>query len=229
MPDHQHVDHIERIAHRGASRERVENRMAAFALALERGADAIELDVHVTTDGRVVVHHDERVLGRDLARSRWDEVRRIELKDGTTIPLLDEVFDMVGDRATVYVELKGADTEAAVLRLGAARGRRFAVHSFDHETVARAARLAPDVPRGVLLDRDTPDPVSALRLAVQKTGARDAWPHWSLVDDAFMVAARERGVRVLVWTVNALDEAKRLASLGVDGLCTDDVRWMTTL
>jgi glycerophosphoryl diester phosphodiesterase len=220
---------VELVAHRGASMERVENTMPAFALALERGADALELDVHLTADDRVIVHHDARVGGRDIAASRWDDVRTIPLADGSTLPLLDDVLDMVGNRATVYVELKGANVEASALAVVAAHGQRVAVHSFDHECVVRAARIAPGVPRGVLIDRGTRDPAAMLRAAVQRTGARDVWPHWSLVDASLMAAARARGVRVIVWTVNAVGDAARLAALGVDGICTDDVRLMATL
>ena len=83
----------------------VENTLPGFLLALERGADAIELDVHVTGDGVVVVHHDDKVRGRAIAAARWGEIEGIDLGGGAPIPRLDQVLIAIGDRATVYVEL----------------------------------------------------------------------------------------------------------------------------
>lgn len=220
---------VERIAHRGASRERVENTLPAFELALERGADAVELDAHVTSDGQVVVHHDYLVGRLPIARTRWAELREVSLGAGATVPLLSDVLDAVASRATVYVEVKSATGEARVVEVVQGHGTRYALHSFDHECIARVSQLAPDVPRGVLLDRGIATPVDAMRSAVRATRARDVWPHRTLVDASFTAAARELGVRVIAWTVNSPEEARRLVDLGIDGVCTDDVRLLATL
>src|SRR5689334_1661332 len=98
---------FERVAHRGASKERLENTLPAFELALERGADAIELDVHRTRDGVVVVHHDESVAGQAIAECDWKTVAAMRLAGSATVPRLEDVLIAVGNRATVYIELKG--------------------------------------------------------------------------------------------------------------------------
>jgi glycerophosphoryl diester phosphodiesterase len=222
----------ERIGHRGAPRERPENTLSSFLRAVERGADAVELDVHRTRDGVVVVHHDAVpratnrsgvAADRPFAELDWDEVRRLRVGD-EGIPRLDDVLNAIGGQVTVYVEIKGTGIEASVLPLVRAAGRLHAVHSFDHELIVRAARLAPDVPRGVLLDKGVRDPLTALRTAVERTHARDAWPHYSLVNTAFAQQARELGVRVIPWTVNDRRRARRLELFGVAGICTDDIR-----
>ena len=220
---------LERVAHRGAPRERVENTLPGFLLALERGADAIELDVHATHDGEVVVYHDYAIQSRRIASTGWHDLSKIDLGAGSTIPRLADVLDAVGDRATTYIELKGLHVEAAVANVVQRHGRRYALHSFDHDAIERVRRIAPDMPRGVLLDRETPKPAEQLRSLMDRTRPRDVWPHWTLVDAAFMRAARELGVRVIPWTVNSLDRARELASLHVDGICTDDVRLLATL
>jgi glycerophosphoryl diester phosphodiesterase len=110
-----------------------------------------------------------------------------------------------------------------------AHGHRYAMHSFDHSAIAHVAALAPDIPRGVLLDRDIPHPLEQLRDAVAMTGARDVWPHWTLVDPALVQAAHDLNARVIAWTVNAPDIARRSRNAGVDGLCTDDVRLLANL
>lgn len=220
---------FERVAHRGAKLEFPENTLLAFTRALERGADAIELDVHRTADGMVVVHHDPVVGGITISESRWERLEQIDLGAGARLPTLPEVLEMVDDRAVLYVELKGDAIEDAVLATIRDYHGRVAVHSFDHAMVARAARAAPDIARGVLLDRGTPDAAVALESAVERTGARDVWPHASLVDSTVMAAARRRAVRVIPWTVNSASTARMLLDLGVDGVCTDDVRLLANL
>src|SRR5262245_27865170 len=105
------------IAHRGASREAPENTLAAFARALELGADGIELDVHRTADGAIVVHHDpvpkplpgeSGLAWKPFSALSSAEVRRLRVSGDHQIPTLEEVLELVGDRATIYCELKGA-------------------------------------------------------------------------------------------------------------------------
>lgn len=219
----------ERIAHRGMPRERTENTLPGFLLSLEHGADGVELDAHLTSDGRVVVHHDFDVAGRAIAATPWADLAPIELPGGARIPLLEDVLIAIGERATVYVELKGRGIESAVGEVVRRHGHRCAVHSFDHQQVARSATVHPDIPRGVLLDRNVPAPIEALAAAVALAKPRDVWPHWSLVDPRFMAAANQHDVRVIVWTVNDRAAAKRLRDLGVAGICSDDVRLLANL
>lgn len=220
---------FERVAHRGAARERVENTLPAFLLALERGADAVELDVHVTSDGTVVVHHDDVVQGHVIAGTTWRALTGLDLGGGAAIPTLQDVLNAIGDRATVYIELKGKHIENAVIDVARRYGHRFALHSFDHDAIARVAERAPDVARGVLLDKGTANPVELMRRAVERMKPRDVWPHWSLVNQKFMRAAEELHTRVIPWTVNSLESASALLGLGVDGICTDDVRLLANL
>jgi glycerophosphoryl diester phosphodiesterase len=78
-------------------------------------------------------------------------------------------------------------------------------------------RAQPRLPVGILTDSYLVDPVHALRAA----GARDYWPHRLMVDAALVAAIHDAGGRVIVWTVNDPADARRLAALGVDGLCSD--------
>lgn len=218
-------DRLERVAHRGSPRSRTENTLPGFLLALEHGADAVELDTHVTLDGIVVVHHDEAVGGAAIARTNWLELAAVDLADGARIPKLADVLAAIGDRATVYVELKGQGIEDAVIDVVKRHGRRVALHSFDHDAIARTARKAPDLSSGILLDQGTSNPASALASIVKQIQPqpRDVWPHWSLVNERFVRAAHQLGMRVIVWTVNAVDVARGLSALRVDGVCTDDL------
>jgi glycerophosphoryl diester phosphodiesterase len=209
--------------------QRVENTIDGFMLALDHGANGVELDVHCSADGVVVVFHDFKVHGRAVATMSWRELSRIDLGNGATMPTLADVLAAIGDRATVYIELKGVDIERDVLDVARAHGRRFAIHSFDHDAVARVAAMAPEIRRGVLLDRGAANPSRLLRDSVKRTGAADVWPHWSLVTADLVGLAHALGARVVTWTVNARDVAETVLQAGVDGICTDDVRLLSQL
>jgi glycerophosphoryl diester phosphodiesterase len=210
-------------------RDVMENTLPGFLRAVDAGADAVELDAHVTKDGVVVVHHDDAVGSKPIAQTQWKQLAELDLGHGSRVPRLDDVMRAIGDSATVYVELKGKDIEDVVIPVCRQFGRRFALHSFDHSAMARVARKAPDLPRGILLDRDVTRPVDVLRAAANDVGPRDVWPHWSLVDEAFVRAAHDLGTRVIAWTVNSRAAATTLVALGVDAICTDDVRLLANL
>jgi len=218
----------ELVAHRGASRERPENTLAAFAVALDRRAAGIELDVHATADGVVVVHHDPVPHGlypdgrserRPIAQLGYVELSTLRIT-GEAIPTLRDVLALVGDRVTVYVEIKGAGIERAVVDVIRASSARCAIHSFDHPTIGRVGELAPAIPRGLLFDSG--DTETMLR-AMAHYGARDLWPQASLIDAAMVDAAHRDGRRVVAWTVDDARLASYLTAIGVDALCTDDV------
>jgi len=217
---------LELVAHRGAKRERPENTLAAFARAIELGADALELDVHATRDGVVVVHHDpvphtagtDGELPRPIAECTARELTSFQV-DGEPIPTLDSVLELAAGRVRVYVEIKGAGIEREVVRAVRASRAVCAIHSFDHAAIGRVRALAPEIPRGLLFERAGVDMLASLI----QYDARDLWPHVSLVDEGLVEGAHRMGRRVVVWTVNEPADASRLASVGVDALCGDDV------
>ena len=221
---------VERIAHRGAKREFPENTVPAFQRAFARGATGIELDVHATADGVVVVHHDPEVRGlaagsNAINELEWRQVQMVELGAGPDnahvgIPRLSDVLAIVPAGATVYVEIKGSGIEQAVASVIRSSAASCAVHSFDHDAIGRMREIAPEVPRGILFER-VPENVES---AIRKVGARDVWPERTLIDRALVAAVHAAGSRVIAWTVNSHAEAQRLVDSAVDGLCGDDVR-----
>jgi glycerophosphoryl diester phosphodiesterase len=104
------------IAHRGESEYNPENTLAAFSAALADGADAIELDVHMTSDGVVVVHHDYYLGNPDNGEGRIYEkdlayIRSLRIGEAEKIPTLEEVFALIGDTLHYEIELKGFGKE----------------------------------------------------------------------------------------------------------------------
>ncbi len=197
-----------------------ENTLDSFARALEAGADGIELDVHATADGIVVVHHDPTLAdGTPIA-----DVSRAQLSaaggEGGLVPDLAEVFRLVRGRAELFVEIKEDGIEGLVAELLLAYDGPSAIHSFHLATIARLARSGTPIRLGVLYEEEPVDAVALL----EAHGALDLWPHHPLVTALLVERVHAMGGRVIPWTVNDAGEAARLVGYGVDGLCSDDVR-----
>jgi len=207
------------IAHRGASGYEYENSRAAFRRALMLDADGVELDVHATRDGEIVVHHDADVPGfGPIALLSGDEAAQIRLPNGETLPLLREILALVGGY-DVWIEIKALPPEhdAALLDIldrGPAPDR-YSVHSFDHRIIRRLGEIRPGLERGILLTARLDDPIAALRAV----GARTLWQEWQLVDQELVRRVHQADGRVVAWTVNDIGDLERLVRIGVDGLC----------
>jgi glycerophosphoryl diester phosphodiesterase len=207
------------IAHRGASGYEYENSRAAFRRAVMLDADGVELDIHATRDGALVVHHDADLPGvGPIATMTRDEVRQVRIRNGETLPLLEEVLELVGEH-DAWIEVKSlapAHDQALleVLDAGPAPGR-YAIHSFDHRIIRRLGEVRPALARGILLSAYLDDPVGALRAV----GATTLWQEWHLVDKELVEAVHAAQCRIIAWTVNELGDLEQLVRLGVDGLC----------
>lgn len=201
-------------------RREQENTLRSFRAALSAGADAIELDVHASSDAVVVVHHDPITPdGLEIALTPAHVLAASMAARGFEPTSLESVCRLVAGRAELLVEIKGAGIEVAVLEVMRGYEGPWAIHSFDHAMIGRIARREPERRLGLLFDSPVPD-IAAL---LTTFGARDAWPEHTLVDEHLVRDAHDAGARVLAWTVNGAAEGARLARLGVDGLCSDDI------
>jgi glycerophosphoryl diester phosphodiesterase len=218
------------IAHRGASAYRPENTLAAFELAIEQAADMIEVDLHRTRDGAVVVAHDaelERIGGRgEIGDSTLAEVRALDAGAGQRVPTLDELLDGFGARIALNLELKqgsrGAYAGLPALAVSAVRARRLEKRTLyssfydpvlhDLRSIDREARIA------LLISRRAPQGWVERARAL---GAEAVNPELPLVDRDFVERAHGEGLAVYVFTVDPLEEMQRLLELGVDGLFTN--------
>lgn len=227
------------FGHRGASAYAPMNTLPAFELAAAQGADGIELDAHRTRDGHIVIVHDYTVdKTTDGSGCVTDmtlaQVRALDAGSwfgdafrGTRVPTLDEVFEAVGQRLYVNVELKSESSETDGLEQAVAdviarhnMQRRVIVSSFNPLALARFRALMPDVPTGFLYDAAVGDPLSLLR-AVGLT-VEALHPHQALLDAGLMVLARTHGWWVNAWTVNDPARAVELRGVGVDMVMTDN-------
>ncbi len=224
------------IAHRGASGRAPENTHAAFAAALNLGAEAIELDCQLSSDGELVVIHDETLERTTDGRGPVGERALADLLRldagawfgaefrGERIPRLADVLAQVRDRVTLNVEIKSARDIGTIERklaalVAAERAGEWVVFSSFHPEALRHLRdAAPSARLGVLCDRDPA--AGGLALAVELK-AEFLIPGRRWIDAAIVDAAHERGLDVWVWTVNEPGEMRRLMALGVDALFSD--------
>ncbi|HXF68821.1 MAG TPA: glycerophosphodiester phosphodiesterase family protein [Thermoflexus sp.] len=228
------------LAHRGANRVAPENTLTAFRLALELGADGFELDVHLSRDGVPVVLHDADLHRTTDGSGRvWEKtVAALKALDagawfdprfaGERIPTLDEVFEAFGDRVRYNIELKAfRDGGRALVRAVVERVRRYGLServllsSFNPLALRWAWRLAPEIPRGLLVGPDLPLPLRRAWLAfLAPHQARHL--HFSMIDERTVRWCRQRGYAMVAWTVNEAEEARRLIRLGIEAIITDE-------
>ena len=214
----------EKISHRGAHQTHPENSVPAFLRAIELGADAIELDVHGTRDGTLVVHHDAEVNAPGARRHRiadltFADLSSYKLRDEVEIPTLPAVLSAIGASAFLYVEIKAPDIEPLVSRCIRESESRCAIHSFDHRIVKNVKTIFPALRTGVLEVSRHIDPTLSLRA----TGAEDLWQDVSFIDEDLVARVHSVNGRVIAWTANDANQWETLRRIGVDGICTDRI------
>jgi glycerophosphoryl diester phosphodiesterase len=230
------------FAHRGASTHAPENTLAAFELALEHGADAIELDVKLSADGHAVVIHDATVDRTTGERGRVKDLSLAQLRaldagsfmaaqfHGEKIPMLEEVFEAMGRRTFINVELTNYNTPndhlvetVCMLVKKFNMQDRVMFSSFFASNLAKARGLLPEVPRGLLA---MPGILGAWARSFGFTFGSYQATHPEIKDVTAQQVQRTHRLkrRIHVWTVNAEADLRRLFNWGVDGIFTDDPR-----
>lgn len=230
-----------RIAHRGASGPGLapENTLAACEKALQIGVDVLEIDVHATRDGQIVVLHDA-VLDRTtngtglVADLLGEEVRRLDAGRwfsadfvGERVPLLEEVLDLARNQALVLIEIKADGIAERVLQVieAANATERVVVQAFNPQTVQRFNLLAPTLPTALLVGQlpTTPSRVRARRLVRQvlQVGANALAMWYAALTPPFLEEMRQRGIAVWAWTVDEDLAMRDLATMGVQGIISN--------
>jgi len=248
MPFVDVVQGQEIVAHRGASHDAPENTLAAFRLAWEQGADAIEGDFRLTADGQVVCLHDadtKRVTGetvnwkvsdvtfeklRTLDVGRW----KGESFAGERIPTLAEVLGVVPPGKKLFLEIKGGpELVEPIRRVLISSGfnlKQIVIIAFNEDTVVEVRRRLPDVKVYWLVSykqdkatgRWTPtvDEVFQTLARIRPHGL-DTEGNPEVVDRAFVERLRREGYEFHVWTIDQGDRARLFRDLGVDSITTN--------
>ena len=208
------------IAHRGASSVELENSLAAFRAAAGQGADGVELDVHATIDGEIVVHHDPSIIGLPIAQARMRDLAQLRLLNGEPLPTLAQALDVLG-RLRVFVEVKVLDPRwddrlLQTLDQGPNLDG-YAVHSFAFHVVRRLGQKRPELPRGILSEVPTKNPQQTLVDA----SAQTLWQERSTLDEPLVKTVHGLGASIIGWTIDNPGDMERFVSWGVDGICTN--------
>ena len=207
------------IAHRGASGHAYENSLSAFALAKQLRADGVELDIHSTQDGVLLVHHDWAVPGVGVIGTLpHDAFLGHRLPNGEPIPTLGQVLEELGP-FDVWIEVKTLAPQwdsrlLQVMRAGPSP-ERYAIHGFDHRIIGRLGAGAPLLRRGVLSSSYPVDLLSPMNAV----GADTLWQDTALIDRAMVEKLHGAGKKLIAWTANEPAEIARLTALGIDGIC----------
>ena len=229
------------IAHRGASYLAPENTLAAVKLGYELGADAVEVDVHLSKDQQVIVIHDKttkRTAGKKLkvSKTKVEKLRQLEVgswKDetyrGEKIPVLSEVFALVPEDKKLVVEVKsGVETIEPLQKLIAASGiqERLIIISFDKEAIIAAKQHMPDIPAYWLLHSFIMTSHDKAIEIAKDNNLEGLDVNHRLVDEKFMQKMEANNLETYVYTVNDAETAEKLYYLGVKGITTDRPGWM---
>ena len=240
---HAATPHI--VAHRGASYDAPENTVPSVLLAWEKGADATEVDIHMTRDHQIVVIHDsstKRTTDSNYKIAEVDYQQLVPLdagkwKDdkykGTRIPLLSDVLRKVPEGKRVFIEIKCPSIVLPYLQKVVANSglssKQTVFIAFDWETIREAKIRFPKSDcfwlSGFKKDKVTgqwnPSPNQVIERALEAGVDGVDVHHGGPVDKRFVNHAHKKGLEVHVYTVNESDDARRLAKAGVDGITTD--------
>lgn len=227
------------IAHRGASSLAPENTVASAKLAWELGADAVEIDVHLSEDGQVMVIHDKgtnRTADKKLTikSTHSSDLRRLDVgswKDakykGEKIPFLSEIIETIPEGKILVVEIKcGPEVIPALKKVVNASEKKDQIEfiGFSWETILAIKKQLPNQ--------------AAYWLSATKKGLKEKMQQAAevgldgvdlqarIIDQETMKLANELELDVLCWTVDDPKEAKRLADLGVKGITTNRPAWL---
>lgn len=223
------MNKILKIGHRGAKGYEPENSLVSFEKAIQMGADGIELDVHLSLDGHLIVIHDETIDRTTNGKGVVNQLTLQELKSFTinekyTIPTLEEVLDLVNKRCFINIELKNQDTAESVVQVIEHyiseknwNHDHFLVSSFDWNALQQVRFLNENIRIGVLTETDLDLAISFARFLK----AEALHPDFQLLTKEYTAKIQQKGIQVFPWTVNETDDIHKMKSFQVDGIITD--------
>ena len=242
---------IQLVAHRGGSHLAPQNTLAAFRNALNFPIDAIELDVHMSRDGRAIVFHDYTVEkltngAGNILDLDFDELRSLNAAahfpggwpEPQQIPTLNEVLNLAKGHVQVYIEIKPSKRDGVFGRYphiaetvveevrAASMLDQVLIISFDWQVLPRVKSLEPSIKTGALVSTDVwnPQEKQALALLTEQVAALGC--DWINMDSKLFTGEmpqiiHQGGFQLGVWTVNSLSDMRRFVNAGVDSLTSD--------
>jgi glycerophosphoryl diester phosphodiesterase len=230
---------VEIIGHRGASFIAPENTVASAKLAWELGADAVEADIYLSKDNKIMVSHDastKRTSGKNyiIKETYSDTLRKLDVglfKDlkykGEKIPFLEEIIQTVPSGKELVVEIKcGKEVLPELKKVISSYGKeiKFVFISFDFQTISDTKKAFPGNSCYWLCSN--PDLLIKNINLVPVAQLDGISLSWNIITKEVATEARKLNLELFSWTVDNPDEAKRLISLGVKGITTNRPGWL---
>lgn len=218
-----------KIGHRGARGYEPENTLVSFQKAMDLQVDGIELDVHLSLDGELMVIHDETIDRTTNGKGEVNtftrtELQKFDIERHNKIPTLDQVFDLVNRRCFINVELKSFDAAEKTVALIEKyiqdknwEYSDFIVSSFDWKALKDVNFRNSKIPIGVLTEADLDETLAFAKIIK----AKSIHPDFQLMSKENTAQLQEKGFEVLPWTVNEPADIKRIQSFNVNGIITD--------
>ena len=225
-----------RIAHRGASGIAPENTLTAFKKAIEIGVDAVELDLHGTADGEIVVIHDASLdrttnLSGPIKQTTLEVIKRADAGawfnpefEGEPVPMLAEALACITDNAIAVLEIKDETIAAAVVqKIKEMDLLELTVIISFHTSVLQTVRtLEPRIPTGWLIGSNNGhrDPIQLCQ-QISELGSSLLNVNHQLVTEEFAYEIRRRGIALWSWTVDDIDRMRQVIAFGVQGITSN--------
>ncbi len=214
---------MKKIGHRGASGYEPENTLIAFQKAIDLNVDGIELDVHLSSDGELIVIHDETIDRTTNGKGFVNKLTALELKK-YGIPTLIEVLDLVNQKCFINIELKGIGTAKPVNDLinhyisdKKWELNDFLISSFDWNILEKVQLLNSKIRIGILTEESIDE---ALAFA-KKIKAFSIHPDYILLSKEHVALMQENGFEVFPWTVNSAEAIQKIKTYNVNGIISD--------
>lgn len=217
------------IGHRGTKGYEPENTLISFQKAIDMKVDGIELDVHLSSDGEIMVFHDE-TLDRmtngkgNISQYSLSELKDFQIKNENQIPTLKEVFDLVDKKCFINIELKVNTATKPVLDLIEDyianknwNYEHFQISSFDWNLLKEVSEINPEIFIGVLTQNDLD---SAIAFA-KTINAKSINPDFILLSAENTETIKDKGFQIFPWTVNETADIEKIKSFKVNGIITD--------
>lgn len=217
------------IGHRGAKGYEPENTLLSFQKAIDIGVDGIELDVHLSSDGAIMVIHDETLdrttNGKGFVNElSLQELKTFQIEKENTIPTLIEVFDLVNKRCFINIELKGKGTSKPVINLIEHyieeknwNYGHFIVSSFNWSALQEVRKWNAKIPIGVLTHTDLDLAIAFAKFIKAET----IHPYFHLLTKENTKKMQNEGFKVFAWTVNETEDIQKIKSFHVNGIISD--------
>ncbi|WP_395045212.1 glycerophosphodiester phosphodiesterase [Flavobacterium sp.] len=217
------MNKILKIGHRGAKGYVAENTLASFEKALDLKVDGIELDVHLSSDGKVMVIHDETIDKTTSKKGYVNDFTSSELNK-LNIPTLEKVFDLIDKKCFVNIEIKDNKATKFVVELIQKyiteknwNKNLFQISSFEWTILKDISKVKPKLQLGILTEYS----VEEALLFAKKIKAHSINPYFKLLNVGNVKLIHENGFKIFPWTVNSSEDITFVKSLNVDGIISD--------